>query len=54
MGKKGVESMIEEIKVYIENCKPMPLSQTKISVQKPELLSMLMQEPVPMRLLQSP
>ena len=28
MGKKGVESMIEEIKVYIENCKPMPLSQT--------------------------
>lgn len=41
MGKKGVESMIEEIKVYIENCKPMPLSQTKISVQKPELLSML-------------
>lgn len=41
MGKKGVESMIEEIKVYIENCKPMPLSQTKISVQKQELLSML-------------
>ena len=41
MGKKGVESMIEEIKVYIENCKPMPLSQTKISVQKLELLSML-------------
>jgi len=41
MGKKGVESMIEEIKVYIENCKPMRLSQTKISVQKPELLSML-------------
>lgn len=41
MGKKGVESMIEEIKVYIENCKPMPLSQTKITVQKSELLTML-------------
>lgn len=41
MGKKGVESMIDEIKVYIENCKAMPLSQTKITVQKAELLSML-------------
>ncbi|MGN0390227.1 MAG: hypothetical protein ACI4L2_05375 [Wujia sp.] len=41
MGKKGVESMIDEIKVYIENCKAIPLSQTKISVQKTELLSML-------------
>ena len=41
MGKKGVESMIDEIKVYIENCKAVPLSQTKISVQKAELLSML-------------
>lgn len=41
MGKKGVENMIDEIKVYIENCKPMPLSQTKIQVQKQELLAML-------------
>lgn len=41
MGKKGVEDMIDEIKVYIENCKAMPLSQTKITVQKAELLSML-------------
>ncbi len=41
MGKKGVESMIDEIKVYIENCKAAPLSQTKITVQKSELLAML-------------
>lgn len=41
MGKKGVENMIDEIKMYIENCKPMPLSQTKIQVQKQELLAML-------------
>lgn len=41
MGKKGVENMIDEIKLYIENCKAIPLSQTKVSVQKSELLAML-------------
>lgn len=41
MGKKGVEDMIDQIKLYIENCKVQPLSQTKITVQKPELLAML-------------
>lgn len=41
MGKKGVEGMIDEIKIFIDNCKAQPLSQTKIVVPKQELLSML-------------
>lgn len=41
MGKKGVEGMIDEIKIFIDNCKTQALSQTKIVVNKQELLSML-------------
>ena len=41
MGKKGVEEMIDEIEVYIENCKYQPLSSNKIIVPKDELERML-------------
>lgn len=41
MGKKGVEEMIDQIEIFIENCKYQPLSQTKIVVHKEELESML-------------
>ena len=41
MGKKGVEEMISEIEVFINNCKYQPLSQTKIVVYKEELEQML-------------
>ncbi|HBZ03344.1 MAG TPA: hypothetical protein DEO83_05975, partial [Lachnospiraceae bacterium] len=41
MGKKGVEEMIDEIEVFIENCKYQPLSSNKIIVPKDELDRML-------------
>ncbi len=41
MGKKGIEDMIDQIEIYIESCKTQPLSQTKIVVNKDEILSML-------------
>jgi len=41
MGKKGVEGMIDEIEMFIENCKYQPLSNNKVVVPKDELLRML-------------
>lgn len=41
MGKKGVESMIEQIEIFIDNCKYQPLSQNKIIVHKDELENMI-------------
>ncbi len=41
MGKKGVEEMIDQIEIFLENCKYQPLSQNKIIVQKQELESMI-------------
>lgn len=41
MGKKGVEEMINQIEIFIDNCKYQPLSQNKIIVHKDELESML-------------
>ena len=41
MGKKGIEDMIDEIEIFVENCKYQPLSQSKIVVVKDELLNML-------------
>lgn len=41
MGKKGVEEMIEQIEIFIDNCKYQPLSQNKIVVHKDELESMI-------------
>ena len=41
MGKKGVEEMIDEIEVFIGNCKYQPLSSNKIVVPKEELERML-------------
>lgn len=41
MGKKGVEEMIDQIEIFIDNCKYQPLSQNKIIVHKDELESMI-------------
>ena len=41
MGKKGVEDMIDEIEVFIGNCKYQPLSSNKTIVPKDELERML-------------
>ncbi len=41
MGKKGVEEMIDQIEIFIDNCKYQPLSQNKIIVHKEELESMI-------------
>lgn len=41
MGKKGVEEMIDEIEIFINNCKYQPLSQNKIVVHKDELEQMI-------------
>jgi hypothetical protein len=41
MGKKGVEEMIDEIEIFINNCKYQPLSQNKIIVHKEELEQMI-------------
>ncbi|MBR1816904.1 MAG: hypothetical protein IJ763_09415 [Lachnospiraceae bacterium] len=41
MGKKGVEEMIDQIEIFIDNCKYQPLSQNKIIVHKDELSSMI-------------
>lgn len=41
MGKKGVEEMIDQIEIFIDNCKYQPLSQNKIVVHKDELQSMI-------------
>lgn len=41
MGKKGVEEMIDQIEIFIDNCKCYPLSQNKIVVHKDELEAMI-------------
>lgn len=41
MGKKGVEEMIDQIEIFIDNCKYQALSQNKIVVPKEELESMI-------------
>jgi vacuolar-type H+-ATPase subunit H len=41
MGKKGVEEMINEIEIFIDNCKYQPLSSTKIVVPKDEMERLL-------------
>ncbi|MDE5965797.1 MAG: hypothetical protein K2G89_03095 [Lachnospiraceae bacterium] len=41
MGKKGVEDMISELEIFIDNCKYSPLSTNKILVPKDEIASML-------------
>lgn len=41
MGKKGVEEMIDQIEIFIDNCKYQALSQNKIIVHKEELESMI-------------
>lgn len=41
MGKKGVEDMISELEIFIDNCKFSPLSSNKILVPKDEIGSML-------------
>lgn len=41
MGKKGVDEMIDQIEIFIDNCKYQPLSQNKIIVHKDELVSMI-------------
>lgn len=41
MGKKGVEEMIDQIEIFIDNCKYQPLSQNKIIVHKDELQAMI-------------
>lgn len=41
MGKRGVEDMINEIEIFIDNCKFQPWSSNRIIVQKDELESLL-------------
>ncbi len=41
MGKKGVEDMIEEISMFLDNCKPQAFSNNKIIVPKDEIEQML-------------
>lgn len=41
MGKKGVEEMIDQIEIFIDNCRYQPLSQNKIVVHKDELETMI-------------
>ena len=41
MGKKGVEDMISELEIFIDNCKFSPLSSNKSLVPKDEIGSML-------------
>ena len=41
MGKKGVEEMINEIEIFIDNCKYQPLSSNKIVVPKDEIQRLL-------------
>ena len=36
-----IEQLIDEIETYIDNCKPQPLSQTKIIVNKEEIDELL-------------
>ncbi len=41
MGKKGVDEMIQEIEMFMDNCKYAPLSNNKIVVPKDEIERML-------------
>ena len=40
MAKKGIEEMISEIEIFIDNCKYQPLSSSKIVVPKDDLEQM--------------
>jgi len=37
MARKGIEEMISEIEIFIDNCKYQPLSSSKIIVPKEDL-----------------
>lgn len=41
MAKKGIEEMISEIEIFLDNCKYQPLSSSKIIVPKEDLNQML-------------
>jgi len=41
MAKKGIEEMISEIEIFIDNCKYKPLSSSMIIVPKDDLEQML-------------
>lgn len=41
MAKKGIEEMISEIEIFIDNCKYQPLSSSKIIVPKDDMENML-------------
>ncbi len=41
MAKRDIDKMIEEIEVFVNNAKPQALSQTKIVIQRDDLLDML-------------
>lgn len=41
MGKKGVEDIIDQMEIFIGNCKFQPLSQTKIVVHKDDLMQLI-------------
>lgn len=41
MAKKGIEEMISEIEIFVDNCKYQPLSSSKIIVPKDDLDQML-------------
>ena len=41
MARKGIEEMISEIEIFIDNCKYQPLSSSKIIVPKEDLEQMV-------------
>lgn len=41
MARKGIEEMISEIEIFIDNCKFQPLSSSKIIVPKEDLMQMV-------------
>ena len=41
MARKGIEEMISEIEIFIDNCKYQPLSSSKIIVPKDDLEQMV-------------
>ena len=41
MARKGIEEMISEIEIFIDNCKFQPLSSSKIIVPREDLMQMV-------------
>lgn len=41
MSKKGIEDMLSELEMFVDNCRFQPLSSTKIVVPKEELMGMI-------------